>query len=140
MRHLNSVVDFTNRKDGRIVLLLLVLVFSFVVLKNAWVGDDAYITFRTVENFLSGHGLTFNPLERVQTYTHPLWMFLISGVYFITNRLLGIAFWAQLYYTVCGNFSHGICGCGACPGLWGGALDVIRRAGDYHPDLIESLY
>jgi len=99
-RPLNSVVDFTNRKDARIVLLLLVILFSFVVLKNAWVGDDAYITFRTVENFLSGHGLTFNPLERVQTYTHPLWMFLISGVYFVTNRLLGIAFWAQLYYTV----------------------------------------
>jgi arabinofuranosyltransferase len=97
---MNAVIDFTNRKDGRIVLLLLVIVFSFVVLKNAWVGDDAYITFRTVENFLSGHGLTYNPLERVQTYTHPLWMFLISGVYFLTNRLLGIAFWAQLYYTV----------------------------------------
>jgi arabinofuranosyltransferase len=97
---MNSILDFTNRKDGRIVLLLLVVVFSFVVIKNAWVGDDAYITFRTVENFLSGHGLTFNPIERVQTYTHPLWMFLISGVYFLTNRLLGIGIWAQLYYTV----------------------------------------
>ena len=97
---MNSIVDFDNRKDGRIVLLLLVVVFSFVIIKNAWVGDDAYITFRTVENFLSGHGLTFNPLERVQTYTHPLWMFLISGVYFVTNRLLGVAFWAQLYYSV----------------------------------------
>jgi arabinofuranosyltransferase len=97
---MNSILDFTNRKDGRIVLLLLVVVFSLVVIKNAWVGDDAYITFRTVENFLSGHGLTYNPIERVQTYTHPLWMFLISGVYFLTNRLLGIDFWAQLYYTV----------------------------------------
>jgi arabinofuranosyltransferase len=97
---MNSAVDFEHRKDGQIVLLLLVVVFSIVVIKNAWVGDDAYITFRTVENFLSGHGLTYNTLERVQTYTHPLWMFLISGVYFLTNRLLGIAFWAQLYYTV----------------------------------------
>lgn len=97
---MNSAIDFEHRKDGQIALLLLVVVFAFVVIKNAWVGDDAYITFRTVENFLSGHGLTYNTLERVQTYTHPLWMFLISATYFITNRVLGIGFWAQLYYTV----------------------------------------
>jgi arabinofuranosyltransferase len=43
------------------------------------VSDDAYITFRTVDNFLAGYGLRWNVGERVQTYTHPLWMFLVSG-------------------------------------------------------------
>lgn len=49
-------------------------VLSFVFLLNAWVVDDAYITFRTIDNFLHGYGLRWNVDERVQSYTHPLWM------------------------------------------------------------------
>jgi arabinofuranosyltransferase len=45
-----------------------------VVLANAWVSDDAYITLRTVEHAARGEGLVWNPGERVQAYTHPLWM------------------------------------------------------------------
>ena len=41
-------------------------------------GDDAHMTFRSVWNFVHGYGLTYNPDERVQAYTHPLWMFAIS--------------------------------------------------------------
>ena len=50
----------------------------FILIRTAWVCDDAYITFRTVDNFINGHGLTWNTAERVQTYTHPLWMLLLS--------------------------------------------------------------
>lgn len=42
---------------------------------NSWVTEDAYISFRTVENFLNGFGLRWNIYERVQAYTHPLWLF-----------------------------------------------------------------
>jgi hypothetical protein len=35
--------------------------------------DDAYITFRYAENLLRGHGLVFNPGERVLGTTAPLW-------------------------------------------------------------------
>jgi len=48
------------------------------VLVDAWVSDDALITFRYVDNFLHGHGAVFNPGERVQGYTHPLWFLLLS--------------------------------------------------------------
>ncbi len=84
--------------DSNAALLFLVLLFGFVVVKNAWVGDDAYITVRTIENFLSGYGPTHNIAERVQTFTHPLWMLLQSGIYFLINRVLGIYFWAEFYY------------------------------------------
>ncbi len=47
-----------------------------IVVWRAWVCDDAYITFRVVDNFLHGHGLRWNVDERVQVYTHPLWMLL----------------------------------------------------------------
>lgn len=67
-----------------------VLVYVWVALKAAWLSDDAYITFRTVDNFVHGHGLTWNTHERVQAYTHPLWMFALSGVYLATNVMSGL--------------------------------------------------
>jgi arabinofuranosyltransferase len=66
------------------------LAFGIVVLRTAWLCDDAYITFRTVDNFINGNGLTWNISERVQAYTHPLWMFLLSAFYFFTK---------EIYYT-----------------------------------------
>lgn len=68
----------------------LVLIFVVIVTRRAWVGDDAYITFRTVDNLINGFGLTWNVGERVQAYTHPLWMFLLSAGYFFTR---------EIYYT-----------------------------------------
>lgn len=70
------------------VLLIVALILS------AWVCDDAWITFRTVKRFWAGDGLTWNPGERVQAYTHPLWMLLmlvLSGVtkeFFFTSIAL----------------------------------------------------
>jgi len=31
-----------------------------VLVRTAWVSDDAYMTFRTVDNFVQGHGLRWN--------------------------------------------------------------------------------
>ncbi|MCB9784795.1 MAG: hypothetical protein H6751_17640 [Candidatus Omnitrophica bacterium] len=67
--------------------LLLLVLFAFVLIRTAWISDDACITFRTVDNFVNGYGLRYNPAERVQTYTHPLWMFCLSTVRVLTNRL-----------------------------------------------------
>jgi hypothetical protein len=38
-----------------------------------WASDDAYITFRYAENLVKGHGLVYNPGERVEGYTDFLW-------------------------------------------------------------------
>ncbi len=70
-------------------------------------SDDAYIKLRTVDNFINGYGLTWNISERVQPYTHPLWMFLLSFVYFFTREAyyttiilsLVISFAAVVLYT-----------------------------------------
>src|SRR5699024_2101358 len=60
---------------GAAVVASLLLVAAMV--RCAWLGDDAFITLRTVENVLAGHGAVWNPGERVQTYTHPLWLLLL---------------------------------------------------------------
>ncbi len=68
-------------------LLYMLLVFSAIVIfRNAWVGDDAYIGFRTVYNFANGYGLTFNINERVQSFTNPLWILIMSGLYVFTKE------------------------------------------------------
>ena len=59
---------------------LAMLFFLLIVTKRAWVSDDAFISMRYVENFISGFGLTYNVGERVQGYTNPLWVLLLSAV------------------------------------------------------------
>ena len=61
-------------------------VFAIVLLRTAWVCDDAYITFRTIDNWVHGYGLRWNIAERVQTFTHPLWLFVLSSGYVITRE------------------------------------------------------
>ncbi len=73
--------------SNRLLVGFAVLLFAAAATARAWVSDDAYITFRTVVNFVEGYGLTWNPGERVQVYTHPLWMFLMSGAYAVTREI-----------------------------------------------------
>ncbi len=55
--------------------------YFFLVIRTAWVGDDALITMRVIENFVHGYGPVFNIGERVQVFTHPLWFLLLSLLY-----------------------------------------------------------
>ncbi len=77
----------TRQDRGRLVAAgLLAIVLVAVLIRTAWLSDDAYITLRTVDNFVHGRGLTWNAGVRTQAYTHPLWMFLLSAVYFVTRE------------------------------------------------------
>ncbi len=66
---------------------ILLFVFLVMVLRTAWLCDDAYITYRTIDNFLNGHGLRWNIAERVQTYTHPLWMLALIPLHALTREV-----------------------------------------------------
>lgn len=66
--------------------MLLLVVFALLVLRHGWMVDDAYISLRTVDNFANGYGLVWNAGERVQSFTHPLWLFLCWVVYLITDE------------------------------------------------------
>ena len=65
----------------RILLALYFFAFILVFIRNAFITEDAFITFRAVDNFLKGYGPVWNVGERVQVYTHPLWYaLLVIGV------------------------------------------------------------
>ena len=66
------------------------MLYTVVLIRTAWMCDDAFITLRSVDNFVRGYGPVWNIGERVQAYTHPLWMFVLSFFY---------AFTLEPYYT-----------------------------------------
>src|SRR5512138_705180 len=57
-----------------------------VLFRTAWVCDDAYITFRTIDNVVHGFGLRWNVDERVQAFTHPLWLLVLTPFYALTRE------------------------------------------------------
>ena len=61
--------------------------FGCVLLRTAWLSDDAFITFRVIDNFVNGYGLRWNVAERVQAYTHPAWMLLLTVPYSLTREI-----------------------------------------------------
>ena len=74
----------------------LVVVFSAIAVRTAWLADDAEITFRTVLNVTHGFGLTYNIAERVQTFTHPLWLLLLI----VTNAVADNIYLAAIALSV----------------------------------------
>ncbi len=76
-----------------IFLLVLLLGFALMILRRAWVCDDAYITFRTSVHLAQGYGPRWNVAERVQSYTNPLWMLCMAAAYALTGDVFytGIA-------------------------------------------------
>lgn len=49
-----------------------------VILANAWITEDTFISLRAAKNLLAGYGPVWNLDYRVQVFTHPLWMALLT--------------------------------------------------------------
>ena len=78
----------TGEGDGvRLPVLPFLLLFAVLIVRTAWVGDDAQITWRVLENLRDGLGLVWNAGDRVQVYTHPLWMLTLLPFYLLTDEL-----------------------------------------------------
>jgi arabinofuranosyltransferase len=90
LRALSNTVAVDDRLAWLYPALAIIILFV-VLIRTAWVTDDAYITFRTVDNLVEGFGPVWNVGDRVQTYTNPLWMFVVTLFYLLTG---------EIYYTV----------------------------------------
>ncbi len=83
------------------------IVFSIVLIRTAWLCDDAFITLRTIDNFVHGFGLRWNVGERVQAFTHPAWLILLTPFYALTREpyyttlVLQIALSLGTFYLLC---------------------------------------
>lgn len=110
------------RSAARPGVLLLLAGFVAVLLRTAWVSDDAYITFRTIENFLDGYGLRYNPSERVATFTHPLWLLLLVPFRLATGELYYASIALSFFCTLT---ALGIMAFAAARGSWAAALGLV---------------
>jgi arabinofuranosyltransferase len=89
--------DRLQSKQVRIISLTLGLLFYLIfAYRKAWLSDDAFISLRSVSNVLDGYGLRWNVDERVQSFTHPLWMFTLIGAHAIT----GEPFYSTMYLSL----------------------------------------
>ena len=61
---------------GRFLYISIFISFLFLFYLQAWILDDARLTFRQVVNFVDGYGMVWNFGERLQLFTHPLWFFI----------------------------------------------------------------
>ncbi|MCB1179143.1 MAG: hypothetical protein KDK36_16275, partial [Leptospiraceae bacterium] len=81
--------------------LVIISIFSYIYFINSWVSDDAFISFRTIDNFINGYGLRWNIAERVQSFTNPLWILFLSPFYLIFKEIyftnLFISFFSSLF-------------------------------------------
>lgn len=84
-RHAGAGADL-NQLSLNVLFGGCIFLFTLLALKNAWIADDAGLTLRTIDNLLHGFGPTWNADERVQAYTHPLWMLTLALVSAITRE------------------------------------------------------
>ena len=90
-----------NRSKAVLVLLVFVIaLFAGVILQRAWLGDDAFITFRTVDNALNGYKFTWNTDEKVQVYTHPLWMLMLTVFTFFFHNIYLVSIILSLFISL----------------------------------------
>jgi len=82
------------------VTALATLLFLAVLVRTAWLSDDALITLRSVLNVTHGFGLRYNIVERVQTFTHPLWLGILTAAYYLTSNVYFAAFLASVLLSV----------------------------------------
>ena len=103
------------------VILTAILLFAVVIIRSAWVCDDAYFTARTLDNLINGYGLTWNIGERVQAYTHPFWLFTLFPLFALTKSFYFTVIFLSLFFSVVTIvlFVTRVTG-----GLWTGLLSV----------------
>jgi len=85
MIHLQTMSMLETLRTRKLIIPML-MIFIALLVQTSWVEEDAFITLRTSDNFIHGYGLRWNIDERVQTFTNPLWMFLLAGAHTIIQN------------------------------------------------------
>ncbi len=79
---------------GFLLVVLLALLFEAILF--AYLVDDSFISYRYAANLKAGHGLVFNPGERVEGYSNFLWVALLAGFMWLgaspilVSKILGV--------------------------------------------------
>lgn len=80
-------IDFRVLLQNQGPTIILALLGIWVLLRTAWVCDDAFISFCSAANLVEGKGFTFQIYERVQAFSNPLWTILMAFAYLFTGEV-----------------------------------------------------
>ena len=89
-------------RSWRIVIVVGIVLLLISLIRTAWLSDDAYISFRTADNILHGYGPVWNVDERVQAYTHPLWLAVCTLAFGVTGNVFYTAIVLSILVTLAG--------------------------------------
>ena len=64
---------------GALLALCVLAAFAANVERQAFLGDDSFISFRYAKHLAEGQGLVWNPGDRVEGYTNFLWVLLMAA-------------------------------------------------------------
>lgn len=94
-----------------IITIFCILLIPYTIISYNHIGEDCFISFRYVDNFIKGEGLAFNKGERVEGYSNFLWVIIlaffrwmgISPVFM--SKILGalstaLLLWVTSYYSL----------------------------------------
>ena len=88
------------RRHLPVITGVTIAVLIFYAWMNRFIMDDAFISFRYASHLVQGHGLVWNPGERVEGYSNFLWTLLIA-----CGMWLGIdPVWASWILGLCSGF------------------------------------
>jgi arabinofuranosyltransferase len=77
-----------STRARRIVTLAILLLPAALIVwmgwRHRWTADDGFINLRIVRNIVEGHGPVFNPGQRVEVGTSPLWLAVLSVLDLVT--------------------------------------------------------
>lgn len=92
--HLSTYLKRTNDwlfVHKRKALIILNIISAYFLISKIydiyWLTEDSFISFRVIDNAINGYGLRWNINERVQVYTHPLWLLYLTGIHFIIRNI-----------------------------------------------------
>lgn len=100
------------------------VLFIVVLANSAWVAEDAFITFRSVLNFVNGYGPVWNIGERVQVFTHPLWFLLLSLAKSTTGYLVYASLFLSMIFALVSLVILQI----TCLNRWTGVMLIVALA------------
>jgi hypothetical protein len=97
--------DEPRRGMQALIVIVLTLAGAFAIWRivtMAWTCDDAFISYRYAKNLVQGHGLVYNPGERVEGYTNFLFTIALAGAMALgaEPRLVSMVLGAAAYLVV----------------------------------------
>ena len=101
--------DYSNKTErirkgrssdtARLFIALSIVFLITVLVRTAWIADEAAIELRVAQNLVSGYGMRWNVADRVQAYVDPLWVLLVSWTDWIVGQPFASAWLLSLVLT-----------------------------------------